>query len=145
MKKLIILLLFILLFFPGCPSDETGKEDYEGTWKGEDIFVVILGDCDIEVVLTKTNYQINLYTPGTSALVIGSNKGTHEGLTESTDSEDVWNTLTLTHEYNGAEWVETEGDEDYGAYQIDGDTMHFKYDINDDHEDINAEGDLIKQ
>jgi hypothetical protein len=124
-----------------------GGGDYTGTWRGEEIWVEGVGDCDIEVTLSETDYMIHLYTKDGDTLQIGSNEGTHTGLNESDNAADVWNTLTLTHEYNGNAWNEAAGDEDYAAFRIEGSTMHFKYDIDidDDHGFIDAEGDLIKQ
>ena len=124
-------------------------EDYLGMWMGENIvfnfggFILIY---DVIVILTETHYKIKLYTfPDIETLHVGSSRGTHEGLRESV-LKDVWNTLTLTHAWDEDEgWQPIEGDKDYAVFWIKGSSMHFKYDIDDDHGHINAEGELIKQ
>ncbi len=141
----LIFVLCLLILNCGLSDSGPGDEDYPGTWKGEDIFVNLVGFCDIKVILTETDYEINLYDAGTNDLLIGSNRGTHTGLNESSASVDDWNTLTLTDEYDGNDWSPAMGDEDYAAFWIEGSTMHFKYDIDNDHGVIDAEGDLIKQ
>jgi hypothetical protein len=142
---LCIFVLCLLSVNCGLSGGGPGDEDYPGTWRGEGIWVEHLGDCDIDVILTETNYEVYLYISNTDILLIGSNKGTHTGLTEASETTDVWNTLTLTHEYDGNNWQETAGDEEYTSFWIEGSTMHFKYDIDGDHGAIDAEGDLLKQ
>jgi hypothetical protein len=146
-KFLLVTIVSLLMLSCGLSGGGPGPgdEDYTGTWKGEEIWVEGVGDCDIEVILSETHYMIHLYIFGTEILCIGSNEGTHTGLNESGEEADVWNTLTLTHAYDGNAWNEAADDEDYAAFRIEGSTMHFKYDIDDDHGFIDAEGDLIKQ
>lgn len=150
MKRLLLLSALIIFFALGCSLSGGGSHDpnYVGTWKGTNINVDLIGNCDIVVILTKTNSSIYLYSPGTTTLLIGSNRGTHGEFTESEVATDVWNEITLTEEYDGADWqpVNPPGsDLDYAAYRIEGSTMHFKYDTGSDHSSISAQGDLIKQ
>ncbi len=149
MKKLLLLPVFIIFLLLGCNLAGEGSHgpNYVGTWKGEDIDVSGI-TCDVEVILTETSSSINLYFPDTNYLLFNSNKGTHGEFTESTKTTDVWNEITLTEEYDGADWqpIDPPGsDLDYAAFRIEGTTMHFKYDTTDDHDYINAQGELVKQ
>lgn len=149
MKIQCFLVIIICLFVLNCglSGGGPGDKDYPGTWKGEDIWVENVGWCDIEVILTKTDYRIYLYLAGTGTLLIGSNYGTHTGLIEASESADLWNTLTVTHQYDGFDWNEVAVvDEDFASFWIEKSTMHFKYDVDADHVTaIDAEGDLIWQ
>lgn len=146
MRKEIIYIVVIILLIMGCPGNDSETPDYEGTWKGYNIEVSPFGNCDIEVILTKTDYEIYLYNHGETDILPGSNKGTIDDFTES-GTEDVWNILTLTTIMGGTGWEDPEeGDLDYAVYRIEGDTMHFKYDINEDHvTSLTAQGDLTRQ
>jgi len=152
MREALLLLLIIISLALGCAAgngdsevEGTSGPAYVGTWKGSGIDVEYVGNCDIVVSLTTTEYSVSLYAHGTTTLQMGSNRGTHTGLIESTSTTDTWNALTLTEEYMSSWGSPSAGDLDYTAFWIEGTTMHFKYDIESDHSSYGTEGDLIKQ
>jgi len=143
LKIRLIVLFLLLVIVISCkqPDVENPSPEYVGTWKGINIEILPGVFCDVELILTESNYTINLYEAnGGIVLLFNSAMGTHA---EELPADTVI-TLNQTHVYDGVTWNVNPAIR-YTEYSITNNIMDFKYDYNHPHDAWDIVDQLIKQ